>query len=509
MIKGDDKMDKSTKNIKYTTHTYQLSVSAIYPYIEVVGEYVNNKTKILHRCLIDNNLWPASPNNILMGHGCPRCKVTKFLLDRTKSHSQYVNELVTKNPDVEVIGQYKNSSTPIAHKCKRCGYGENGEWTPSPNNLLRGVKCPVCLGKAIGPPPNYQNSIWASQHRQYFARYMTEEQMKQCMPHSNKKVEMVCPDCGETNYVQPNNVLSEGFSCICGDGFSYPNKFIYSFIKQCPMHNIMREWSPIWLVVDGKQRRFDIYFEFHSEKYVIEADGDLGHGNRTYKSRKSDVDGKRIDEQKDVRAVRHNVKVIRIDCRRSDGLYIQNSIKNSILKDIFDLTLINWVQCDEFSQKNIVKVVCDYYKTHPEMSTSDIAKVFDIGRATVLRYLKSGTKIGWCLYDVIDGRNKTYAKTRGINNRSVRAVFCVEEGVIYGSIMSAVRKFANKGVRLCGSNVSACCMGKHKTVGGYHWYYLYDYTKEDRVVILGSISLGLISNDDAQNQLSKQKDLGW
>lgn len=48
-------------------------VSSINPKIEILGEYINNKTKVLARCLACNNKWYVVPASLLNGHGCPIC----------------------------------------------------------------------------------------------------------------------------------------------------------------------------------------------------------------------------------------------------------------------------------------------------------------------------------------------------------------------------------------------------------------------------------------------------
>ena len=50
--------------------------------------------------------------------------------------------------------------------------------------------------------------------------------------------------------------------------------------------------------------------------------------------------------------------------------------------------------------------------------------------------------------------------------------------------------------------ISSCCLGKHKTAGGYHWRYLHDQTRKDGTVIPGAITLGLITEEEALKQLN-------
>ena len=73
---------------KRTADEYVYEVSMINPNLEVLGQYVNAVTPILHRCKIDKNEWLAQPNHILSGHGCPVCShsmgekaITKYLED--------------------------------------------------------------------------------------------------------------------------------------------------------------------------------------------------------------------------------------------------------------------------------------------------------------------------------------------------------------------------------------------------------------------------------------------
>ena len=55
---------------KRKTHEeYVNQVKSINPNIEVLGTYVNNHTKILHKCTLDDYEWYTLPANILKGSG--------------------------------------------------------------------------------------------------------------------------------------------------------------------------------------------------------------------------------------------------------------------------------------------------------------------------------------------------------------------------------------------------------------------------------------------------------
>ena len=46
-------------------------------------------------------------------------------------------------------------------------------------------------------------------------------------------------------------------------------------------------------------------------------------------------------------------------------------------------------------------------------------------------------------------------------------VVCVESGKIYGSITEAAKE-----LKISHQNISACCKGRRKTCGGFHWEYV-------------------------------------
>jgi len=102
--------------------------------IEVLEHYKGNKNKILHKHSCDYE-WEVSPNSILKGSGCPKCAgVAK------KTHEEYSQEVLDKhNGEIEVVGEYKNDRTKILHR-HSCGY----EWEVLPNSILRGIICPEC-----------------------------------------------------------------------------------------------------------------------------------------------------------------------------------------------------------------------------------------------------------------------------------------------------------------------------------------------------------------------------
>lgn len=486
-----------------TTEQYKKDVYKVNPNIEVNEEYINNHTAIAHICKVcgygKNGEWKRTPNSILKGRGCPNCRRLNKSFEKRMSHEEYVRRLGITNPDVEVIELYANNKTPIAHRCKICGWGNNGEWKPKPCNLLNGSGCPVCSGHTVGSTPKYKNSVWASEHREYFSKYMTEERMKKCNIGSSHKTLMTCPDCGKNKMIAPSTVLRQGFGCVCGDGISYPNKFIYALLDQLKVAYTF-EYTPKW----GNNKRYDIYIDNLS--CIVENHGlqhYVGWNNRTENLKKQQT----IDNEKQRLALNHGIKnYIILDCKESSIEWIKNSIMNSVLPQLLHFTEedIDWGGCDRYATKNLAKTVCRYYDIHPELNPSDVAKNLHLGYNAVMSYLKKGVKYGWCTYDLSENRKKGAKKVAGAKHSNAMPVYCLEENKVYGYILEVELDFANRGIKIWAQNISKCCLGQQKTVKGYHWYYLYDSIRKNGEVIKGAITLGLITKEEALQQLQQK-----
>ena len=103
--------------------------------IEILGEYINNATKIKCKCKVDGYEWETTPSHLLRGYGCPICAG-----NIQKTHKDFIQEMKKVNNDIKILGEYKGAMTKIECKCKIDGY----EWSAIPNALLKGHGCPKC-----------------------------------------------------------------------------------------------------------------------------------------------------------------------------------------------------------------------------------------------------------------------------------------------------------------------------------------------------------------------------
>lgn len=112
------------------------------PTVELVGEYINARTKTLHHCLIHDVYWDTTPDRALNKmSGCPECAKEKSYIARAKTRDEYIRELNDKNPNLELVGEYKGCKVPTCHRCKI----HNVLFDTMPSTALRGCGCNLCM----------------------------------------------------------------------------------------------------------------------------------------------------------------------------------------------------------------------------------------------------------------------------------------------------------------------------------------------------------------------------
>ena len=136
---------KCAGNTKKTHLQFVEEFRTANPYVSVVGEYVDAKTKIVVRCNTCGKELFMTPNALLNGHGCSVCNHVRGMAKRQgkthlKTTEEVIQQLLVINPQIEVLGEYTRSKEPMQVRCKVCGH----EWSPQAGSLLRGHGCPEC-----------------------------------------------------------------------------------------------------------------------------------------------------------------------------------------------------------------------------------------------------------------------------------------------------------------------------------------------------------------------------
>ena len=171
------------------------------PNVIVIGKYTNMHTKVECECQFGHRWFPFAMD-VARGEGCPQCGLISRVSKRTKTHEQFVEEVRNINPDITVVGTYKNSHTKIEFRCK-----EGHKWITTPSNVLAGKTCLTCA--------NIQSSLRQRKSHEQFVK-----ELKNIHPditvigeyvNSNTKIEFMCSK-GHIWKSAPSNLLS-GCSC--------------------------------------------------------------------------------------------------------------------------------------------------------------------------------------------------------------------------------------------------------------------------------------------------------
>jgi len=393
------------------------------------------------------------------------CRLGELLGLHTIKYKYNIEEVIdTKHGKIQILEQIRiphGKSTQKGYKYK-CLIDGNIDKI-NENDLKIGKGCNVCTNKKV---LKGVNDI-ATTHIELARMFANVEDTYTHTYSSGKSIDIICPDCGYIKNMQISNLYIRGFFCPkCSDGKSYPEKFAFSFLEQL-ISEYEYEYDPDWI----KPKRYDFYFELNNKKYIIEMDGDW-HNKSNNMSKLTIEEVNEIDDYKDKMAEEHGIEVIRIDCKYSDINYIKNNIITSRLNNILDLSKIDWLKCHEYACSNRVKEACSLWNNKVR-NTVQIGKIMKLVSSTVVKYLKQGTKLGWCDYDPKKSMEDTYKRIKEKFSRSVIQLSKENDFINEWVSMTDVKNELNIDVSI----ISACCGKKrhNKTAGGFKWMYKEDY----------------------------------
>lgn len=384
------------------------------------------------------------PHSFFSGHRCPyESHQQEYTIDDFK------NRLKEYHPDFECIGEtYINSSTKIPVRCNN-----NHIFDMTLENIKNG--CPYCSRRKVCKG---ENDLWTT-HPHIAKLLKNPKDGYKYMYGTNTELDFICPNCGNLIHKKPYLLLNNHNKviCICSDGFSYPEKFLYNFLKQLDI-DFIYQLSSVNYEWCGKYK-YDFYIT--KLNLIIEV-----HGRQHY-------DGVMFYDPKDVQkndkdkydlAINNGCNYCVIDARLSEQEYIINSIKNSTLADIFDISNIDWQICDEFASSSILYDIVDLWNSESKniQYISDKLKISDL---TTYRYLERGNELNLCEFNKKE--YVKYAKIKAHKGKipvNAKQVMSVETGKKYKSIAEARR--------LCKAYLTPEIINNpNKTSAKQHWVY--------------------------------------
>lgn len=287
--------------------------------------------------------------------------------------------------------------------------------------------------------------------------------------NSKDKVNMICPDCGRQHITTPMNVYAaKNLTCPCQDGWSYPNKFMYSLLEQLGV-DFEAEKTFDW----SEGRIYDDYIECNGLKIITEQHGKQ-HYDRQISSTRTVEEEKENDKLKQDLALSNGItNYIVINASKSDLDYLKNSIIDSGLLDIFkiDESQINWLKCHEFATSNFVKILCNYKNEHNDMTLHEISNKLHISYKTVQHNVKVGNELGWCTYEPFEDMKLHNIRGDKITNQ--RPIYCISDGKYYRCSNLFVSKYEEEyGKRLSARNIRSVCLGKRNHVNNLKFKYI-------------------------------------
>ena len=248
---GKDKIGDKNKK-PYEEYRKELELKL--PNIKCIGDYSNFTTPVLHKCIVCNHEWSSSPLNVLKGVGCPKC--THHL---RRTEEEYIEELKTINPQIELAGKFVNMGTYALHRCKIHDY----YWDVIPSSIMNGTGCPIC-----GREKNTLNRT--KSHEEF------ENELKKTSPeiiclekytNALTKIKVKSLECNHIWKTLPTNLLkgSKCPNCNRSKGENFVSEWLDS-------HNI--DYVPQKRFENCKDKRllpFDFYIPL--ENTIIEYDG--------------------------------------------------------------------------------------------------------------------------------------------------------------------------------------------------------------------------------------------
>lgn len=295
---------------------------------------------------------------------------------------------------------------------------------------------------------------------------------------SGKFIYMICPYCGEEKLYKINKLKRfHKLPCTCSDNISFPEKFMINLLKQINIDFIWQytKKHSNWC----EEYKYDFYFEINKEKYIIEVHGDQHYNERGFNNYTSNQ--KENDQYKYELAIFNGIKpenYIIIDFRESTLEWGKEHILNSRLSEIFDLSKINWEECEEYALKNIIKEVCDYWRSikniNPLFSTKELKEEFQLDRTTLSKYLKIGNERGWCIYNIQKEIENGHIKQRKTGSVYLYEAYTKEGKIIIkGYLIDIINYFkSNLGIDLKSTSIQRVCRGERKHYKGFIFKYV-------------------------------------
>ena len=434
--------------------------------VEIIDYYMKNNYPCL-KIKYKNKIYPININDFR------NCSLGNILGLVNHNYKYQIGDVINNvaSGKLKILEQIKIKGNDgwsrkyYRYKCLICG---NIDTISEGNLTINKNGCSVCSGRKV---LKGYNDMWTTNSKLASLLADPEDGYKYTQS-ANQYVNWECPNC--SNIIKHKKICQikeQGLSCPkCGDKLSYPEKFVFNILQQLLKNEFIYQlsktnfnWCDTYL--------YDFYFKINNERYIMETHG-LQHYQESFGKIKSNKYVRTLEEEQENDKLKKQIAIengikeenyIIIDCSKSTLKFIKNNILNSRLNDIFDLTKIDWLRCHKYALNSLVKQACNLWN-NKVYTTSEIGKIMKLTKNTIQKYLKQGTKLGWCNYNPKEEMKKNGYK----NGKSIcKKVINIDTKLQFNSI-----KEASEYYNINNTCIVNCCKDKYHIAGGYHWKYL-------------------------------------
>ena len=173
----------------------------------VLGNYINNKTKIKMKHNICNNEYEVRPNRFIRGDRCPKCAIKNNADNKRKTTEEFKKEVYNLvGNEYSVLGKYENCFKKLLMKHNKCG----NTYEVKPNDFQQGVRCTYC---SIKNRTNKRRKTTNDFKKEVYDLVGNEYSVLGEYETNKTKIKMKHNNCNKEYLTTPHNFITTGNRC--------------------------------------------------------------------------------------------------------------------------------------------------------------------------------------------------------------------------------------------------------------------------------------------------------
>ncbi|KOP80647.1 hypothetical protein AMS59_04545 [Lysinibacillus sp. FJAT-14745] len=344
--------------------------------------------KVWWYCDKCNDSYPMSINKKMIDRGCSICS-GYYQTKKNSFGGKYPDIAKEWHPTKNGKFPYEYSRASGYNAWWKCSNNPMHQWQNTINNRINGANCPFCNTNNPKTLRGF-NDLYTT-HPDIAQLLLDSDIGYQYSYGSAKKVKWKCKDCGHIN---PNliNEMCEYLKCKkCSDRLSLGEKIVYNLICILNIefyHEKILKWS--------NKKRYDFYIP--SLNAIIEVHGIQHYEQTGRKGARTLKEEQENDKYKNELAMRNGIEhYIVIDARKSNFIWIQNSILKSELSILLNISEKQFNNLDIKANDITTKA---WKLWNDGMRVMEISGFLKVSRNAIRHYLLLGNALGKCNYEV-------------------------------------------------------------------------------------------------------------